>query len=160
MAKLRRFLLLLALAFSVGGFTFYASVVVPIGGAVLGKTTQGFVTRRVAIAINLSTVVMSCLLASEMFAGWRGRSRRANAVFAACIAIIAGCCIGLLFFHSFLESFLIENEFSITDPDRFYRSHRIYLWISLAQWMATLPVVWLIATEWRTSPLDAVNASD
>ena len=45
---LRRFIVLVALCFWQGGFTFYAGVVVPVGTDVLGSSLkQGFVTRRV-----------------------------------------------------------------------------------------------------------------
>ena len=50
----RRFLVLAALMFWQGGFTFYAAVVVPIGTAQLGGATeQGFITRHVAWYLNL-----------------------------------------------------------------------------------------------------------
>ena len=44
---LRRFVTMAALAFSLGGFSFYAAVVVPTGTQVLDATSQGFVTQQV-----------------------------------------------------------------------------------------------------------------
>jgi hypothetical protein len=45
-------LTLIALFFWQGGFTFYASVVVPIGQEVFGPLRQGFLTRQVTVYLN------------------------------------------------------------------------------------------------------------
>ena len=54
MVLLRRLLLLWSLMFWLGGFTFYASIVVPIGTRVLGNSSrrQGFITREVTRQLN------------------------------------------------------------------------------------------------------------
>ena len=54
MTILRRFLVLIALFFWQGGFTFYAAVVVPVGQQVLhSHLRQGFVTQQVTNYLNL-----------------------------------------------------------------------------------------------------------
>src|SRR5437588_3457741 len=58
MSLLRRLVVLAALMFWQGGFTFYAAVVVPIGQDVLGShLEQGFITRRVTVYLNLAGAV-------------------------------------------------------------------------------------------------------
>jgi hypothetical protein len=61
---LRRVLVLGALLFWQGGFTFYGAVVVHVGQDVLGShRMQGFVTRRVTNYLNLAGAVALPLLA-------------------------------------------------------------------------------------------------
>src|SRR5437763_1192968 len=55
MLLLRRLLLLWLLMFWLGGFTFYAGVVVPIGTDVLASSVeQGRITRQVAVWLNVA----------------------------------------------------------------------------------------------------------
>ena len=65
----RRFLVLVALMFWLGGFTFYASVVVPVGQRELGShLEQGFITRQVTNYLNLSGAVALVVLAWDVAA--------------------------------------------------------------------------------------------
>ena len=58
---IRRMLLLVSLMFWQGGFMFYGSVVVPVGGRILGsETEQGFITQSVTNYLNLAGAV--CLI--------------------------------------------------------------------------------------------------
>src|SRR5580700_10244682 len=53
MTLVRRFLLLVSIAFWQGGFMFYGGVVVPVGAAVLGsEVEQGFITQAVTNYLN------------------------------------------------------------------------------------------------------------
>jgi hypothetical protein len=55
---LRRFLFVAAVAFWIGGFTFYGSIVIPTGIQVLhGHVKQGFITQQVTNWLNLSGVI-------------------------------------------------------------------------------------------------------
>ena len=72
---LRRFLVLAALMFWQGGFTFYAAVVIKVGQDVLGShRRQGFVTRRVAQYLNLlrTNSLFTRVEVRDMGAGWIG----------------------------------------------------------------------------------------
>jgi hypothetical protein len=151
MAKFRHFLLLLMLAFSFGGFTFYASVVVPAGGAVFGASGQGFVTRRVTHAFHWSTVATMAVLIWEIAAGWSKRIRRANAAWVVCTVGIALSCAALIALHPQVDAFLLEDGFSVKDYDHFYQLHRIYLWTATIQWAFTLPIFWFLAGSGRAN---------
>ena len=147
MAMLRRLLLLLAFALAFGGFTFYAGVVVPIGGRVLGSTTQGFVTRQVTHAINAMTAIMVVLFAWNIVAQWGHRGSVLNRVLAAAATIVGLCCLALVLLHSNLDSYLIERDLAVNDPERFYGVHRAYLWVSMLQWVAMMPLAWCIVSD-------------
>src|SRR5215468_6101686 len=70
----RRFLVLVALMFWQGGFTFYAAVVVPVGQNELGShLQQGFITRQVTDYLNLSGAIALFLLGCDVAAS-RDRS--------------------------------------------------------------------------------------
>ncbi len=56
-----------------GRLFLYAAVVVPIGGDVLGVTSQGFVTRRVTHVLHVATAVTVAILTWEAVSG-RGDS--------------------------------------------------------------------------------------
>jgi hypothetical protein len=145
MARLRRFSLILALAFSFGGFTFYAGVVVPIGGAAFGAAVQGRVTRQVTHVLNAATAVTVLLLAWDAAAGRAGRSRGATATLIACTSLVALCCVALVALHSPLESLMDAAAGSEIDHQRFYAPHRIYLWVSALQWLCMFPILWVVA---------------
>src|SRR5215475_1348897 len=67
MSMVRRCVLLAALMYWVGGFTFYAAAVVPIGSEVLGShLSQGRITRRVAVHLNLAASVAIVLWAWDI----------------------------------------------------------------------------------------------
>src|SRR5436309_3098180 len=77
----RRFLVLAALLFWQGGFLFYSAVVVPVGQEVLQSAhtgvTQGFITRRVTIYLNVAgAIALLPLGADSLVGGTAGRWRR------------------------------------------------------------------------------------
>ena len=75
----RRFVALLAFAAWLGGFTFYAAVVVPAGTEVLGgAVAQGFITQAVTLHLNLLGVgALAALLWNGLATRVRGRLRTA-----------------------------------------------------------------------------------
>src|SRR5436309_15122513 len=60
-----RFVVVAALMFWQGGFTFYSAVVVPLGQDMFGRR-QGFLTREVTDHLNLSGAVALLLLAGDV----------------------------------------------------------------------------------------------
>lgn len=142
--RIRRFAVVSLLAFSFGGFVFYAGVVIPIGSSVLDTTTQGFVTRRVTHVINMAVAVTTLALLWECWAGWRDRQLGANLVLLVCTLGIAAACAALAWLHPQLDGLLVEEEMDVTDVARFYAMHRIYLWLSTLQWLSSIPVTWII----------------
>ncbi|MEM8732872.1 MAG: hypothetical protein AAGG44_01525 [Planctomycetota bacterium] len=145
-----RFLLLLLLGFTFGGFLFYASVVVPLGTSILGSTTQGFVTRSVTNVINVASLVSALAIAAY---AWT-TSNRFRTEDSIRIPLVSACIIGttaiiLMWLHGHLEQAMADDEFAVMDGESFYRTHRVYLWVSTIQWLSSLPVLWWFARPVR-----------
>ena len=146
----RRFVVLAALMFWLGGFTFYASVVVPTGTQVLGNSPrrQGFITRKVTRQLNGYAAVALAILAVEVAASgdpsWpRWWSRLGLWLF------MAGCQAALFRLHGQLDSLLVERGGIVLDVNAFRPLHRAYLWTHTLQWGAGLVFIVLVLLGWR-----------
>jgi hypothetical protein len=144
----RRFLVIAALMFWQGGFTFYAAVVVPIGTEVLGsRLEQGYITRQVANYLNLSGALALLPLAWDLLAGrdpttWRRRLRWLSWV-------LMLLCLGILvWLHPRLDALMVEDAPGLLDAQSFRAGHRWYLWISTVQWGCGVFFVWLMVGSW------------
>jgi hypothetical protein len=157
MILLRRFLVLIALFFWQGGFTFYASVVVPIGQLVFDHLRQGFVTRQVTLYLNLAGAAALLLLAWDVLAArdrlrWRRWSR---------LLLWAGMLLALMilhWLHGRLDELLVPKGRIILDEEAFRPQHRLYLWISSVQWAGGLLFLLLTLAAWRAEDRSAALA--
>lgn len=116
-----------------GGFTFYTSVVIPIGTDILGSArAQGEITQRVTFWLNLICLVAGSLMLAEHFVRPTA-SRRWNLVPVLGILLVA--CV-LIWLKTKLDGLIEPTSQSIRviDRDRFYSIHRYYLWLSTLQW--------------------------
>jgi hypothetical protein len=149
MTMIRRCLVVAAIMFWQGGFTFYASVVVPIGSDELGShAQQGMITRRVVVYLHLAGAVALALLAWDIAgtndaARWRRLSRWSL------WGLIGLALIAQFWLHSLLDGMLAPTESGAMDGGRFYTLHRWYLLISGAQWVASLILIPLTLLTWR-----------
>ena len=148
MILLRRYLALIALSFWQGGFTFYASVVVPIGQQTFGPLRQGFLTRQVTVYLNLAgALALLVLLWDLLFARdpskWRRWSRWL--LWAGMMGLLAW----LLHLHRQLDELLVEKGYLIREGDVFRMRHRLYLWISTVQWACGLLYLATTLAVWR-----------
>lgn len=142
----RRFLVLIALMFWQGGFTFYAAVVVPVGQDELGShLAQGFITRRVTNYLNLAGAVALVPLAWDVVSAADLSTRRRRARILCWLGMTVALVL-LLWLHPRLDALLdLENQ-TLRDRTSFRAAHRWYLWISTVQW--TLAVVYTGLTVW------------
>lgn len=144
----RRFVVLAVLFFWQGGFTFYASVVVPVAQQSLGHRRQGFITRQVTVSLNITgAAALVVLLGDVLVAGdaarWRRRSRW---------VLWSGMLLTLIWLfslHGQLDELLVTRGRFIRDPDLFHARHRLYLWISTLQWACALLYLLLTLVGWR-----------
>jgi len=142
----RRYLVLAALMFWQGAFTFYAAVVVPLASAELGHLQQGFITRHVAWYLNLAGAVALLILAWDVAATgrlWAGRWLT-WAGMAAALAL-------LVWMHPRLAGHMIDDGLQITDHPAFRAMHRVYLWTCTVQWGFALAYAGLTLAAWRSA---------
>jgi len=145
MTLLRRLLVLAALAFWQGGFTFYSAVVVHVGHGVLGRRAQGFVTRRVTDYLNAAGAAALLPLAWDAAAG-PARRRRLRWL---CWGGMAASLGVLAWLHVRLDALLDPSALDIRDGPAFYEAHRWYLFVSTAQWACALLYAVLAVRDWR-----------
>jgi hypothetical protein len=148
MLLFRRFLVVIALFFWQGGFTFYASIVVPLGQQVFGHLRQGFLTRQVTVYLNVAgaaalTVMVWDLIAAVDPRPWRRRSRWL--LWTALLLTL----LGLFWLHGRLNEQLVIKGRIILDPELFHTRHRLYLWISTVQWACSLLYLFITLVIWR-----------
>ncbi len=125
------YLLLVAFAFWMGGFSFYFGVVVRIGDDVIGGTEQGFITRQISWWLNVAGVVTLALMGAHLYFCRTG----------VLLLSLLGMLItqGLLMFrHSQLEALLDPESMSVLDAERFALLHENYEFLSGCQWLAAM----------------------
>jgi len=121
-----------------GGLTFYAAVVVPIGSQVVGRMDQGLITQRVTNWLNLFAVIAILCLGVNAC-----RQRKSLAI--ATWLLIATLQVFLLLLHPVLDRQLAlvsePNQFS---GPTFYQWHRAYLLATTLMWLLAVVHVGLI----------------
>src|SRR5580704_2726867 len=125
MTVLRRLVLVLALMFWQGGFTFYASVVVPVGSDILGShVEQGWITRSVTNYLNLSGGVALVLWLVDIIVvrttGFHGRKVRFSLW---CVLAVTLAVLCLL--HPYMDHYLDAERAIIVDQPYFHFLHRV-----------------------------------
>lgn len=148
--SVRRFLFVAAVAFWLGGFTFYAGVVIHVGSRVLGsELQQGLVTREVSRWINVAAAVALPLLLWNLLATWRDRGRLGRVVLASTWAAMAAIQVELFALHPMLDRLLATPAWRNDPNGRFESLHFLYLMSSTAQWAAGVLHVWCVTAGTR-----------
>jgi hypothetical protein len=148
MVLLRRALVLAALMFWQGGFTFYAAVVVPIGQHLLHPPlSQGVITRQVTNYLNLAgAVALVPLLWDAAVSGERSVCRRRlRSLSWAGLAATLGL---LAWLHVRLDT-MLDAVSQPVDAAAFHAVHRVYLWTQTGQWGLALVYGALALIAWR-----------
>ena len=145
MESFRRFLTFTVFAFWMGGFTFYAGVVIPTAHEVLVSHREvGFITQQVTRWLNLSSLLALALLTWRFFVervrhpshSWRLPGITLGIMFATQIALFAE--------HPILDRMLDGGTQSISSHGQFYSWHRVYLLTAAAQWLAAIIHTWTL----------------
>jgi hypothetical protein len=147
----RRFLVLVALMFWQGGFTFYAAVVVPLGQEVLqSHIEQGFITRRVTNYLNLTGAITLVCLAWDIRASRDAIGARRCVRWGAWLGMTVAL-VALVWLHPALDSLLEPEAKSVLDRAHFRSLHRLYLWLSTLQWACAVVYSMLTLAAWRAA---------
>lgn len=141
--QIRRILVVLALAMWIGGLTFYAGVVVPVGTEILGSVEQGFITQQVTGLLNLFAAGACVILMWDIV-----RERSRAKVVAYLVLLITQ--IGLFLLHPQLDALLDPANRVVNESETFYSWHRAYLWTTAVQWLAGLGYLASVAVRSRT----------
>jgi hypothetical protein len=139
---IRRFLFIAAVAFWLGGFTFYTSVVIPVGTRTLGSVRQGFITQQVTGWLNVAGAIALPLMFWNMAAVWRAASRPLRFALVATWVLMAVVEVELFALHPAMDRLLDIRAKHVLDYGRFDHLHYIYLMSSTFQWAAGLIHVW------------------
>jgi hypothetical protein len=149
MTLVRRWLLLWALMFWQGGFTFYGGVVVPVGSAVLGsEREQGFITRSVTNYLNLAGAVALTIWGWDLTA-MHGKSPGGRRLRWANWAGLVLSLVVLAWLHPRLDELLVSEDTMVLDRHRFRSLHERYLIVSTVQWAGCLLLTALTISAWR-----------
>ena len=138
-----------ALMFWLGGFTFYAAVVIPTAHDVLGSHREvGFITQAVTYWINLSGAATAALLLIHLLRT-SDRQRWLSRGLWATWVLLTAAQLALFCLHPSLDGFLDAKDHDVLDRAGFYHLHRIYLIIATVQWCAAITHVCLMVAAWR-----------
>lgn len=137
-----RFVVLAGLGGFVAALAFYEGVVLPIAHDVLGgQRPVGFITRHVALALNLLGGV------AVLVGAWDLRCRRRGRWSWLVLGVMALAQVGLALLYPVLDGMLIPATREIVDAELFYGRHRIYLLGSAVVWIGSS---WLLCTALAT----------
>jgi hypothetical protein len=132
--------------FWLGGFTFYASIVVPIGQKELGPR-QGIITKQVTRYLNLSGAVALVIFAWDLaFVKHCPMRRRLLWI---CWAGMLSTLALLVYFHGSLTDMMNQAGRSPKNPQSFQSLHSWYLWVSTIQWTVGVVYTFLALGAWR-----------
>ena len=147
MKAIARYLAVVTLALWIGGLSFYALVVVPVGTDVIGGTEQGFVTQRVTGWLNWIGVASLAVLLPSVRTRWM----------LATWAVLVLTLIALFALHLRLDSLLDGKTREVISPSAFYNWHRAYLIVTAAQWLAGVIHLWSVVQSTSLTSPDAVT---
>lgn len=151
-AAIRRTLAHLLLALWWGGFTFYTTVVVSVGTAVLHSATkQGFITLQVTHYLNALAGLALAAVLWELWARRKAVQVRRLTEIAWLVAVLA--LLAQVVVHGRMTALLDVPHREVLDEGLFYRFHRLYLCLASAQWLgSTILLVALPFTSCSSNP--------
>lgn len=148
-AAVRRFLVIAAIAFWLGGFTFYAGVAIPMGVEVLGThRAVGFITERVTNWLNVGGGAALLILLWNLRADWPKAGKWLRRLLLGTWLLMACIELELVGLHPVMDHLLRTNPRQILNEGRFGLLHHVYLISTTVQWMLGVLHVWCVAVVW------------
>jgi hypothetical protein len=156
MCVLRRLLLLWIFMFWQGGFLFYGAIVVSIGSDVLGNDfAQGLITRRVAVALNVTGLAVLLAWIWDLVSERETRLKRRWATWAFLMVTVAA----LAWLHPQMDALIDADHDKLRDGSLFRHLHRWYLRVSTAQWLASIAFTLWTLQNWRATDRRGADAT-
>lgn len=133
-----------------GGFTFYALIVIPTAERVLGSMRDtGFITQQITRWLNLIGAGVLLILLGIVTAGSRRQPPRLRLCLAATWVIMAIAQAALFIIHPLIDRFLEAQGHKLHHFEEFDKMHTVYLVFATIQWSAALLQIWLMLMLWR-----------
>ena len=154
----RRFLMLCALGWWLGGLTFYSLVVIRASHQIVGSHTKvGFITQKATAGLNTIGTGALALMLWNVAASWRpsGPWTRRTLAVAWLAAAAAHAWIYLL--HGRLDAMLDFQARQVQAGAPFKSPHELYLIATSIEWTAGLVSLLASLLAWRRE--DATSAS-
>lgn len=149
-AALRRLIVIAAIAWWLGGFTFYAGVAIPMGVEVLGShKAVGFITQRVTGWLNFGGVIALAIFLGNMALSRRTGGKWVWRTMLLTWIIMAVIEIELILLHPVMDRLITAYPHRmILDDDRFDLLHHVYLISTTVQWALGGLHVWCVCLSW------------
>jgi len=146
LGAVRVFVVIAAIAFWLGGFTFYAGVAVPMGVEVLGgHRAIGFVTERVTNWLNVAGVAALTIFAGNTLLSWRTSGKAVRWTLLITLALMVLIEVELIVLHPMMDRLMVfQPRRDIIDEDKFELLHHVYLISTTVQWFMGMIHVWCI----------------
>jgi hypothetical protein len=152
----QRYCYVLLMAAWMGGFTFYALIVIPTAERVLNSMREtGFITQQVTRWLNLTGAGILPILLWLLALGCRKQPARLRLGLFATWTIMLLAQVALFITHPLIDRFLESQGHKLHHYEQFENMHTIYLVFATVQWSAALLQIWLMLASWRLQ--DATN---
>lgn len=153
MRILRRFLMLCALGWWLGGLTFYTLTVIRAARQVTGSHARvGLITQKATIALNLIGAGALALMLWDALSSGRAARKGVRWGLAASWSVAALAHAWLFILHGRLDRML---EAGPPDRDTFHALHEVYLIGTTLEWFGALAFLLLALVAWKSA--DAVS---
>jgi len=154
----RRFLMLCALGWWLGGLTFYSLVVIRASHQIVGNHTKvGFITQKATAGLNAIGVGALALMLWNGAASCRGVGPWTRRGLAATWLAAVAAHAWLYVLHARLDAMLDFQVRQVQAGARFHGPHELYLIATSIEWFASLGYLLVALVAWRQE--DATSAS-
>jgi len=154
----RRFLLICALGWWLGGLTFYSLVVIRASHQIVGSHTKvGFITQKATTGLNTIGVGALALMMWNVAASWRSSRPWTRGTLAGAWVTAAAAHVWIYALHSRLDAMLDFQVRRVVEGAAFREPHRLYLVATSIEWGAGLVYLLVALMAWRQE--DAVTSA-
>jgi len=146
----RRFLMLCALGWWLGGLTFYSLVVIRASHQIVGNHTRvGFITQKATLGLNTIGVGALALMLWNGAASWKAARPRVRRMLGASWIVTAAAHAWIHALHARLDAMLDFQVRRVQEGMSFHGPHELYLIATSIEWVAGLVYLLVALMAWR-----------